>query len=170
MSMIPFLCPFDRSGYSILYLTAQVPETKVQTECLELLNTLGIPASPVDVGGKTLRGRAYGALVRAGRKDLVSQIAGKQGAGIAGVPDLIGTIPAAMMGTPWGVPLYLEMKAPAWYEVGKRGALVLKRAAGSLTTEQRQFLTTMTKAGAVCGVCWSVGDLRKILDSVIPHR
>ena len=158
-----FSATFIRDAYSVPYLVARVKESQVQKAVLQLLAARRIPAVSVDVGAKDVRGRAFGALKRAGRSDLTHLIAGKTGAGIAGVVDIIGVIPGAFLGLRFGIPLFLEMKAPAWYEPSpKTLKLIQKRPAGKLTPEQERFLTTMGEAGAVVGVCWSALDLREI--------
>ncbi len=162
-----FSATFIRDAYSVPYLVARVKEAQVQRAVLQILAAKHIPAVSVDVGGKDIRGRAFGALKRAGRPDLTHLIAGKTGAGIAGVVDIIGVIPGKFLGPRWGVPLFLEMKAPAWYSVSdKTGKLIQIRAAGKLTPQQEQFLTTMGEAGAVVGVCWSAADLKKIFSEI----
>jgi hypothetical protein len=98
----PPFARFDRGRYPPGYLAIPHPESEVQGEILDLLSALRILALPIDAGARTLRGRAFGALVRAGRRDLTSALVGKTGAGTAGLPDIWGIIP------PKGRALYVE--------------------------------------------------------------
>jgi len=148
----PFPYLWDPTRYAEPYLMAGVTEADVQGSILEVLRVLGIPALAVDAGAKKLRGRAFGALRRAGASTLA--LKGQTGAGCSGLSDIIGCIPG-------GRALFLEVKAPAWFTRGKRG-LITKRAAGKPSPQQLAFLSTMHRAGAVVGVAWSSADLALI--------
>lgn len=160
----PFLCRFDPARYSEFYLMSCVPEAKVQEDILDMLQWRGIPAVAVDVGAKKLRGRAVGALQAAGRGDLLHRLKGTTGAGVAGLVDVLGTIPGRLVGQLRGVPLFVEVKAPRWLHKSPRtGALIQKEREGLPTAQQLAFLDTMHRAGAVVGVAWGLDDLDFIL-------
>jgi hypothetical protein len=113
---------------------------------------------PVDAGAKKLRGRAVGALRRAGVARPEAALAGATGAGIAGLADVVGTLKG-------GRSVYVEVKAPAWLGPSRRtGRMVQKRAAGEPTPEQLAFLLDAVRKGAVAGVAWSMRDVVELLD------
>lgn len=157
--MTGFRRAFDRTRYALPYLCAGVPESEVQATTLRHLAALGIPAIAVDAGAAKLRGRAWGALKRAGVQDPGAELNGTTGAGIAGLTDIVGCLPG-------GRALFLEIKRPAQFAPSKAslGRLVVRKEPGAPTTQQIGFLTTMGQAGAVVGIIWGPGDLEEILD------
>lgn len=135
---------FDRRRYGDNILKFYTTEAEVQEAILGALTYLRVKAFPVDAGAKALRGRAVGALKRAG----LSAEALKGRTGIqAGVSDVIGTLPG-------GRALYIEVKVPCRLDSSGHVAT----AAGRPTKEQVDFLEMMQAQGAVCGVCWSAVD------------
>lgn len=163
-----FVAHFERSRYTLAYLLAQVPEETVQENAIRKLDALGIPAVPVDVGAKKLRGRALAALrrLRADARTTAWVNDGQTGAGVKDFPDIVGTIPGS------GLALYLECKAPEWLEPSAAtvGRFIVKRRAEEPRPGQLQFLQTMARAGAVVGVIWAPGDLDRILAPHLPLR
>lgn len=151
----PFLHTWDRSRYDHQWLLMCPTEDNVQKQLLTALAFRGIFAFPVDSGDKNLRGRAYGAMKRAGREDLIGHLHGRS-ASYMGVSDIIGTMPN-------GRSLYIEAKAPEWLTYGKRKDLVQKRPAGRPTEEQLAFLLDAHEHKAIVGVAWSPKDLEIIL-------
>ena len=67
----------------------------MQSQILQLLGLRGIFAWPVDAGAKAIRGRARGALTRAGAdpRQLGYILSGKTGAAKKGVVDIHGILP-----------------------------------------------------------------------------
>lgn len=164
----PFPWRFERERYSLQYLLARVAEEDVQGNALVKLEALGIPAVPVDVGAKKLRGRAIAALRRAKASteamNWVNQ--GATGAGVINFPDLVGCIPGS------GRALFIECKAPEWLEpsTARLGNFVVARRAEEPRPGQLAFLETMHQAGAVVGVIWGPRDLDRILAPHLPPR
>ncbi len=164
------LLTFDRSLYSRAYLTACVSEAAAQKEVLAALQLKGIKAYANDVGAKSIRGRAAAVAKKNGAsaQDMRWLNTGKTGAGAKGLVDIVGVIPSSVhkLGYPWGIPLYIEMKAPEWCELSsKTGQLIQARPAGKPSDEQIEFLHAMHDAGAVCGVAWGVMDLPRIFEA-----
>lgn len=149
---------FDPARYSTVYLLEQVPERDVQATTLAHLRALGIPALAVDAGAAKLRGRAWGALKRAGVQDPRGALHGQTGAGMAGLVDVVGTLPG-------GRALFLEIKAPQHLTMSRAtaGRIIVKERAGKPTDDQLAFLDTMAAAGALVGIIWGPGDLEEIL-------
>lgn len=167
---LPFALTFDRALYSRAYLTACLSEAAAQKEVLAALQAKGIVCYANDVGAKAIRGRAAAVAKKNGAsaQDMRWLNTGKTGAGAKGLVDIVGVIPNHVhkLGMPWGIPLYIEMKAPEWCELsGKTGQLIQARAPGKPSDEQIEFLTAMHKAGAVCGVAWGVMDLPGIFEA-----
>ena len=159
----PYLWRWDRSRYKASWLCLRPSEDDVQAACLSKLSFLGIPAMPVDAGAKLLRGRAYGALRRAGAS--TACLKGQTGAGFAGLADIIGVIPRSVhrLDFPWGIPLFLELKAPEHLEPSPGGGFRQVEAAGKPSSQQLGFLDAMHGAGACVGVIWSCEDLDFVL-------
>ena len=99
--------------YAHLYLLPHVSAAQLLSVDVELLSASGIPALAVDAGGKKVRDQAYRALKAAGIKNAGAIVQGGAGASLAGLTDIIGTLPG-------GRALYLEVKAPAWISPGSR--------------------------------------------------
>lgn len=153
----PFVHAFESARYPPGYLRLGVSEAQVQTAVIAALQVRRALVFPVDAGARMLRGRAVGALRRAGARHPEALLAGRTGAGVRGLADLIGILPG-------GRALFVEVKAPAWM-VGSpaTGRLVQKRAAGAPTDEQLAFLAHVHRQGGVAGVVWSARDLDAIL-------
>lgn len=117
------------------------------------LRQLGAVAFVVDAGAQALRGRAFAALARQGL-DARAVLHGQTGAGSKGLSDVVGVAPD-------GRAIFVEVKAPAWYEPGVR-QLRLRRCAGQPSEAQLAFLLAVWRSGAVAGVAWSPRDLLRI--------
>lgn len=150
----PYLWRWDRSRYKASWLCLRPSEAQVQAAVLEMLYWRGIPALAVDVGAKRLRGRAFGALRRAGAS--TACLSGATGAGIAGLADIVGCLPG-------GRALFLECKAPEHLAAVPRGGFRQVESAGKPSPQQLGFLDAMHGAGACVGVVWSVEDLVEVL-------
>lgn len=164
---LPLALTFDRTLYSRAYLTACVSEAEAQKETIAALQLKGVGCYANDVGAKSIRGRAAAVAKKNGAssQDMRWLNAGKTGAGTKGLVDIVGVIPTWVhkQGHEWGIPLYIEMKAPEWCQLsGKTGQLIQARPAGKPSEEQMEFLEAMHGAGAVCGVAWGVMDLPRI--------
>jgi hypothetical protein len=174
------LLDWDRARYAEAYLLQHVDEDAVQTAVVEELRRLGIVAWVNDAGAKNLRGRAFGAMRRAGvfAQEAAKALRGRTGAGEAGLPDVGGYIPAALLGLARAVPLYVECKAPEWrrlaaaHRVSSRRSpgTLQDRAAGALSPEQRAFLVRAHAAGCVAGTVWHVKDLARVLPEPLLSR
>lgn len=141
-------------------------EAVIQAAVMARLSFLGIPSAVVDAGAKTLRGRAFGALVRSGVPGSTASAMLKGQTGIlTGLVDIVGVVPQQVhrQATPWGIPLFLEVKAPEWLEPDRRGGLRQFRAAGRPSPDQLAFLDAMHGAGARVGIVWSSDDLLEVL-------
>jgi hypothetical protein len=134
---------FDASRYSLGYLLAQMPERDVQRGIVQYLGFIGAKPVEIDAGAKQLRASHGG-------------FKGGAGAAHAGVVDIGCTLTG-------GRALWLEVKAPQWLTIGKRGKPVQARAAGEPTIEQLAFLDEHELAGALVGVAWSIGDVEAIV-------
>ena len=152
-----FLHRYERSRYPLGWLTSGVDEDVVVQAVINRCRSLGAEVAVVDSGAKQLRGRAVGALMRAGRRDLLKHVnRGTTGVGESGLSDLIGTLPG-------GQALYLEVKRPEHLEPGVRARWRILREHGQPTDEQLRFLNRMWTAGACCGVVWSPDDAERVI-------
>lgn len=161
----PFPHEFHREAYSDFYLLSCLSEAVVQAQIKEALEKMGLLAWVVDVGAKKVRGRACGALRKAGVANPAQVLRAKHpGASDApqGFPDIHGLIPTRLSATGILVPFYIEVKRPLWLKFGKRG-LAVDQQPGKPTPEQLAFLLSAHLVGACCGVAWSVADSNKIL-------
>lgn len=140
-------------------------EKAVQKQILELLDLRGIFAWPVDAGAKMIRGRATGALKRAGLDDAARFVNfGQAGGARKGVVDIHGILDG-------GRALCIEVKQPEWLTVnGSSSDLIQLRGAGKPTDDQLKFLLAAHAAGAVCGVAWSTEDVEAILNEAAIGR
>ena len=157
-----FLHAWKPDRYSAPYLRLGLSEAQVQAFVIAELRQRGIICWPVDVGAKSLRGRAYGALRRGGMSasSAGGVLLGRTGAGVAGMCDVIGIMPAD------GRAVCIEVKAPAWFSASiKTGKLIQKRAPGKPAPEQLEFLANAARSGAVVGVVWASTDLRAIFEA-----
>lgn len=153
MRDLPFVHEFVASRYPPGYLRSGISEAQVQDAAIAALRARKALVYPVDAGAKVLRGRAVGALRARGVRNPEAMLAGRTGAGVAGLADLIGVLPG-------GRALFVEVKAPAWLAPSpKTGRLIQKRAAGEPTDAQLSFLEEAWYRGAVAGVVWSALDL-----------
>jgi hypothetical protein len=150
----PYLHRWDRSRYKESWLLLRPSEAQIQAAVLDCLSRRGIPALAVDAGAKRLRGRAFGALRRAGAS--TACLSGATGAGIAGLADIVGCLPG-------GRALFLECKAPEHLEPAPGGGYRQVGGAGKPSPQQLGFLDAMHGAGACVGVVWSVDDLAEVL-------
>lgn len=160
----PYRFAWERARYPLVYLMDRPSEAAVQATILEGLAYLGIPAWANDAGAKTLRGRAAGALRRAGVS--TAALKGRTGAGMAGLADIQGAIPATVHRFPfeWAIPLYVEVKRPEWMELdGKQFG-----PAGKPEPAQLAFLDTMHAAGAAVTVAWAWRDVEDLLRAILP--
>lgn len=162
----PFLWRWDRSRYKESWLCLRPSEEDIQAATMARLSFLGIPAAVVDAGAKKLRGRAIGALRRQGvaPRDAAALLRGQTGI-LTGLVDIIGTIPPRVhrLPFPWGIPFYIECKAPEHLEPSPRGGFRQLDPAGVPSGDQLAFLDAMHRAGARVGVIWSVDDLQEVL-------
>ena len=154
----PYLHVFDASRYPRAFLFGKVPESQVQADVLAATALMGLHLEVVDAGFAAIRGKFYGAMLRAGIKEPMARAVLKGLTGISaadpGRSDLSGSM------APDGRAVYLEMKAPAWINP-KTGGTV--RPAGVPSPEQLAFLDARAREGCIVGVCWSVGDALDIL-------
>lgn len=148
---------FDASRYATAYLRTGISEAQVQVATLAALRARRALVFPIDAGARLLRGRAVGALRRAGARQPERHLVGLTGAGVAGLADLVGILPG-------GRALFVEVKAPAWLAPSpSTGRLIQKRAAGEPSEAQLRFLADARRWGAAVGVVWSARDLDTIL-------
>jgi hypothetical protein len=149
----PYLHTFDAARYPRAFLFGQVSEAQVQADILSAASLMGLHLEVVDAGFAAIRGKFYGAMLRAGIKEPMARLVLKGLTGISaadpGRSDLSGSM------APDGRAVFLEVKAPAWVNP-KTGGTV--RAAGSPSPEQLAFLDARAREGCIVGVCWSVGD------------
>jgi hypothetical protein len=144
---------WDQARYSESYLRLGSLHDAVVARCLTWIRVHHHFALEVDVGAKLLRGRAAGALRRAGVAKPSAVLFGRTGAGMAGLVDLVGVAEN-------GRAIFVEVKAPAWLVPSKKtGRLVQKRAADVPTTQQMAFLREVHRRGAYAGVAWHERDL-----------
>jgi len=164
---LPFLCAFDPTRYKRAYLFGQVPEGHVQRDIIAALALLRIRADWVDSGGAAIRGKVWGAMMRArvaeGLAQAILRNLGGVSAADPGRSDLSGTL--APNGRSW----YIEVKAPAWLNPKTEGII---RNAGEPTLEQLDFLIEKHAMGAIVGVAWSVDDALEILgpEAIKAHK
>jgi hypothetical protein len=149
MDNYPFPWRFDGTRYSDLYLMSQVTEATVQADILALLELYDVDAVPIDAGGRRQRGRMMGAAKKAGI-DLSPISTVKTWYSIpAGFADLEATL------APEGRSLYIEVKAPAWWDSNRK----VIRKAGQASVEQLDFLISKHRRGACVLVAWSANDV-----------
>ena len=146
---------WDAGRYQPTYLRLARTEASVQLAILDFLNHRHVLAWATDSGAKTLRGRAVGALRRAGHKDPNAALVGRTGAAHAGHPDIIGL--ACWPKHP-GRMVAIEVKKPAHIIAGR-----IASPPGLPTAAQLAFLDRVYRAGGVVGVAWSVDDAAIIL-------
>lgn len=147
---------FDRTRYPEDYLRRGFSEANVQLVVLARLRQLGCWAHIVDAGAALLRGRAVGALRRAGAS--TAALVGRTGIA-AGISDILGIAPD-------GRPLFVEVKAPAWLAPSSlTRRLTQRRAAGAPSEDQIAFLLEAERRGAVAGIAWAASDVDAILES-----
>lgn len=148
----PFRHTFDRERYPRNYLLMHPDEDGLEATALSFLAARGIPCAKTDAGAKRLRGRAAGALRRAGVERPDALLRGATGVK-QGLTDIVGALP------PLGRGLFVEVKQPAWLDA--RGRIV--RSANTPTQDQLDFLNSMHRAGALVGVIWHISDLEELL-------
>jgi hypothetical protein len=153
----PFPWHFRPSNYSDLYLMSCVPESQVQRDILQLLKTYRIDAIPVDAGGRRARGRVAAMASSLGLQAGILAAARTGGEIPGGFSDLEATL------APSGRALYIEVKAPAWCDQGRR----FLRSAGAPSKEQLEFLLAKHKRGAVVLVAWSAQDVKEYLGPLL---
>jgi hypothetical protein len=153
----PFPWRFEGYRYPDFYLMSRIEEARVQAEILEMLRAYAVDAIAIDAGGRRIRGRMMAAARSAGIA-LGGVVHAKTGAAIpAGFADLEATL------APTGRSLYIEVKAPAWIDAGKK---VIRRA-GQPTPEQIEFLLAKHRRGALCMVAWSATDVEGYLGTFL---
>lgn len=154
----PYLWEWDPLRYGRSYLFGKIREDRVQADIVSALALLGIHASVVDVGGAAMRGKFYGAMVRAGIAECMARAVLKGVSGVsAGEPghsDLHGVL------APDGRAFFIEVKAPAWINPQTGGTI---QRQGEPSEEQLSFLDAKAAAGAIVGVAWNVADALDIL-------
>lgn len=157
VSRFPFPWQFVQRNYSDLYLMSCVPESQVQKDVVQLLKTYRVDVAPIDAGGRRARGVLMGVAKNAGIN--IGRLAGvKTGNAIPkGFADLEATL------APSGRSLYIEIKAPAWCDQGRR----FLRSAGEASEEQLSFLHEKFKRGAIVLVAWSAGDVEDYLGGML---
>jgi hypothetical protein len=153
----PFPWQFKPKNYSDLYLMSCVPESQVQRDIVQLLKTYRIDAVEVDAGGRRARGRVAAMASSLGLETGRLAAARTGGEIPRGFSDLEATL------APSGRALYIEVKAPAWCDQGRR----FLRSAGAPTEEQLEFLLAKHKRGAVVLVAWSAEDVRGFLGPLL---
>jgi hypothetical protein len=145
---------FSRDRYPERYLRLGLTEKNVQALVLARLRKHCCWVHVVDAGAAKLRGRAFGALRRAGAS--TAALAG--GTGVKrGITDIVGI-------TGDGRPLFVEVKAPEHLAPSsKTGRLVQVEEAGEPTSQQIAFVTEAAKRGAAAGFAWADTDVDEIL-------
>ncbi len=145
---------FSRDRYPERYLRLGLTEKNVQTLVLARLRKHGCWVHVVDAGAAKLRGRAFGALRRAGASTAV--LAGSTGVK-RGITDIVG-----IAGD--GRPLFVEVKMPEHLAPSpKTGRLIRLEEPGEPTPEQIVFVTEARKRGAAAGFVWADTDVDEIL-------
>lgn len=166
-TVFPFPHTWDRARYPQAWLCTRPSEATVQTQILALLARLGVRAFPTDAGAKTLRGRAIAVVKGAGGSAAAIAVMnrGRAGAAVAGVCDVIGTLPG-------GRSLYVEVKRPEWltWRPDRGGVVTQYQSPGQPTPAQLQFLLDMHTQGALVGVAWSTDDVTQLLAHHSPVR
>lgn len=152
----PFRTEFDPGRYPLPYLLQGWPEIAVQNQALGIAKMRGHFLVAVDAGAAPLRGRAIGAMRRAGVAHPERLLAGRTGTR-KGVVDLVGCLKT-------GRAVFVEVKAPARYEPSPatRKPIVAERA-GEPTEEQLDFLAAAHEHGALVGLIWSPNDMLDLL-------
>lgn len=153
----PFPWEFQRHRYTELYLMSCVQESLVQADIISLLKNYRVEGFPIDAGGRRARGAMIGAAKNAGIS--IGHLASvKTGGAIPkGFADLESTL------APDGRSLYIEVKAPAWFDEGMR----VIRPAGFASQDQLDFLLEKHKRGAVVMVAWSAQDVLGFLGPLL---
>jgi hypothetical protein len=149
-------------------LLQKITEEEIQITTILQLRALSCWVKRVDVGAKIIRGRAIGALAKAGvpKKDAAIALrpthAGAPTDADPGFSDLHGIIGR---GPFRGRPFYLECKRPPHYSPSesKLGRMVIESRAGELTDDQLRFLLEARAMGAIVGVFWHPQEALKLL-------
>lgn len=162
---------FDARRYPKSYLLLGLPEKEVQALVVANLRSRGCFVVVVDAGAAKLRGRAFGALRRAGISNPNQLLVGRTGIA-AGLPDIIGC-------TLDGRFLAVECKAPARFAVAQKIKYVgsptmqllrVERAAGEATGPQLAFIREVRRRGGLAGVAWHPLDVQGILVPTFPSQ
>lgn len=144
---------WDRSRYTASYLSVERDEERVvQPMIVAALRARGCFAFIVDSGARKLRGRAFGAMRRAGL-DPSFVMRGQSGAAQSGCSDILGL-------TAEGRFLAIEAKKPALIRDGK-----VISSAGQPTAEQLSFLDAVHRKHGLAGVAWGLPDVDLIWES-----
>jgi hypothetical protein len=157
----PFRWQWDRKRYPAPWLCTRPTEDAVEQQILALLAAKYVRAWKTDAAAKVLRGRARGALHRAGasREDMKIVFAGQAGAVGTGKSDITGVMPG-------GRALFIEVKQPEWLEPNRATGQLIQvkgRNAGTPTDDQLKFLMDMHQQGALVTVAWSTEDVEQLI-------
>lgn len=141
---------WDASRYTAGWLSIERDEERVvQPAVVAALRARGAFAEILDSGSRKLRGRAFGAMRRAG-VDPSWAMKGATGAARKGTPDVIGC-------TPSGIFIAIECKAPALIVNG-----IVERSAGVASADQLEWLDAAHRKSAIVGVAWGPSDVALI--------
>jgi hypothetical protein len=149
---------WDSSRYLRSQLLSGLGEEAVVQEILEWAwvkhRLVGVV---IDAGAKKLRGRAAGALTRAGagKAAIAKMNAGQTGAGCSGLSDIVFHL------KPSGRAIWVEVKRRAWHRVDG----TVQRPHGRPTLEQVAFLEARASEGCLVTCAWGWQDLDDLLSS-----
>lgn len=118
---------------------------------LAALRALGCQVEHVDAGAKTLRGRAFGAIRRAGGNPAYV-MRGTTGAAPKGTPDILGCAKD-------GRAVAIEAKRPVLLDA--QGRVI--ESAGKPTDAQLDWLDGVWTRGGIAGVAWGPWDAQRIV-------
>jgi hypothetical protein len=151
-SPYPFQHKWDASHYSEPFLAIRHSEADIQRMVVHVLQGYGCLTVNVDAGAKVMRGRAAGALMRAGVSAGAARgaLLGRTGAASRGTPDVLGC-------SRYGEFIALEVKVPAHVVDGR-----VKRSAGKPSDEQLRWLSDAHRRGAIVAVVWGPTDIPRL--------
>lgn len=133
MTDFPFPHKFERRHFTVAELLAAHTESEVQRDIIELLRLYLVDVAVIDAGGKGMRGKGQ--------------------TGATGIPAGFADLEATL--APNGRQLYIEVKAPAWYE----SYASCRRQAGKASPNQLAFLSEKHRRGAVVMIAWSSDEV-----------
>jgi hypothetical protein len=155
---VPFPALFDPKVHPVSYLLIPRDEERiVQPMVLLRARSRGAFVFQTDAGARKLRGRAFGAIRRAGG-DPASVMRGGAGALPPGTSDILGVARDGRF-------IAIEVKRPP---VVRDGRTIT--AGGTPTEEQLAFLAEVWRRGGIAGVAWGPLDVDRIWAAAESNR